>query len=251
METNCRNLLSVAVVLAVLSLGPARADAYAFTKTSRGESAHWQVPTVTFTLDRSLAGLGDLGGVVGTIRQAAETWSNSADLPFDLVVAEGECSRGVGAAGGNVNCVVLGTAAMFGDDSVGATTFVSFTDETGVIVDADIVLNPDADVEDKGGGIDPARLAVIVLHEIGHAIGLAHSEVEGARMFPRADLSNESGRDLRPDDVAGARALYEGVDLQGAVDPASCDGRSSMAPGSPATPAFFVILLVLAWVSRR
>ena len=42
-------------------------------------------------------------------------------------------------------------------------------------------------------------------HEIGHALGLGHSNVNGAIMWPYASLGNPG---LHSDDIAGINALY-------------------------------------------
>lgn len=47
----------------------------------------------------------------------------------------------------------------------------------------------------------------IALHEIGHLLGLAHSSVSGAVMFPTVS-ANSTNRALAPDDVEGVRRLY-------------------------------------------
>jgi hypothetical protein len=47
----------------------------------------------------------------------------------------------------------------------------------------------------------------IALHEIGHLLGLAHSSVQGAVMFPTVS-DNSTNRVLAPDDLEGIRRLY-------------------------------------------
>ena len=47
----------------------------------------------------------------------------------------------------------------------------------------------------------------VALHEIGHIIGLAHSNVAGAVMFPSIG-SNGTNRALTQDDISGAQNLY-------------------------------------------
>lgn len=50
-------------------------------------------------------------------------------------------------------------------------------------------------------------LDTTVLHELGHALGLDHTDDAGAVMFDTA-MRGESKRVLTPDDIAGMRALY-------------------------------------------
>ena len=47
----------------------------------------------------------------------------------------------------------------------------------------------------------------IALHEIGHLLGLRHSTVRGAVMFPTANAGS-THRDLHADDVAAVTGLY-------------------------------------------
>ena len=49
----------------------------------------------------------------------------------------------------------------------------------------------------------------VALHEIGHILGLAHSNVAGAVMFPTVS-SNFTKRQLTQDDIDGVRNLYPG-----------------------------------------
>ncbi|KAF5196212.1 Metalloendoproteinase [Thalictrum thalictroides] len=49
-------------------------------------------------------------------------------------------------------------------------------------------------------------LYTIALHEIGHLLGLHHSSVEGAIMYP--SIASGVRKELHGDDVQGIRALY-------------------------------------------
>jgi matrix metalloproteinase-20 (enamelysin) len=48
----------------------------------------------------------------------------------------------------------------------------------------------------------------IAAHEFGHALGLGHSTVTSATMYPSTSACNTANRSLDADDVAGVRALY-------------------------------------------
>ena len=50
----------------------------------------------------------------------------------------------------------------------------------------------------------------VALHELGHILGLAHSNVAGSVMFPTVS-SNFTKRALTQDDIDGVRSLYPGV----------------------------------------
>ena len=54
-------------------------------------------------------------------------------------------------------------------------------------------------------GID---LQGIATHEIGHSLGLGHSNVGGATMQPAISGTGTSGRSLSADDIAGIQAIY-------------------------------------------
>ena len=50
-------------------------------------------------------------------------------------------------------------------------------------------------------------LETVALHEIGHLLGLGHSEVEGAIMYPSIATGVTKG--LHRDDIDGIKALYQ------------------------------------------
>lgn len=81
--------------------------------------------------------------------------------------------------------------------NVFATTAYPFSSPNG----GDITLNTNR-IFTEGGYPD---LYSVLLHELGHALGLAHSDVLGAVMYPR--LSGVL-TDLQPDDLAGIQTIY-------------------------------------------
>ena len=58
-----------------------------------------------------------------------------------------------------------------------------------------------------GAAVNAIDVESVALHEIGHILGLQHTDVRGAVMFPTI-TSNFTLRALQPDDVAGIQQLY-------------------------------------------
>ena len=70
-----------------------------------------------------------------------------------------------------------------------------------MLVEADMILDPQFVTT-------PAQFTQTASHEWGHAIGLAHSNIEGALMSGPPDSMYSNLSALTPDDVHGCRCLY-------------------------------------------
>ena len=88
-----------------------------------------------------------------------------------------------------------------------ALTTVKFDTVTGEIYDADVEVNTFESAM-KIGNIGPKDIDFesIITHEIGHFLGLSHSEEEGATMGGYYALGDTSQASIEPDDVAGVCA---------------------------------------------
>jgi hypothetical protein len=100
-----------------------------------------------------------------------------------------------------------------------ATTRLRFNPDTGALYDADIELNSaefEFSVGDPVNGVD---LASVLTHELGHFLGLGHSDVVGTTMETTYSATDDSRRSLEPDDVAGPPPV---VTSNESGNPASC-----------------------------
>jgi hypothetical protein len=79
------------------------------------------------------------------------------------------------------------------------------------IVDVDIMFNPSANFATASAGSTQYDLQSVATHEIGHLLGLDHSNIAHAVMYPYGDTS-EIGitESLSTDDIVGVGHLYPG-----------------------------------------
>lgn len=155
------------------------------------------------------------------------------------------------------------------ENAYGITVLV-FDTSSGEILDADMQINETAGTigfcrsQCGGDGVD---LQNVVTHEVGHFLGLGHSDIVNASMYGNS-LRGEVGKGfLNEDDVEGACAIYGGLeapdcrranfaprngwspDCSDSIDDCSVGrvGGSSKRSGNLATG----LLLVLTYAHRR
>jgi hypothetical protein len=133
----------------------------------------------------------------------------------------------VNATSGNTNNISLGDGTPmlnFGDPfnvctgSCLAATFTGFftqrNDGTYRIDDADIVTNTSyswtSQSEDPNGSgcSNEFYIEGVMVHEVGHGLGLGHTNVSGATMFPSVSACNNGPATIETDDENGINALY-------------------------------------------
>ena len=155
-----------------------------------------------------------------------------------------------------------------------ALTSVTYSSSTGRIADADIEINSDTYEftrlkNSKAGKTDKVDLANTLTHEVGHFLGLDHTEVEDATMYRSAPSGEVKKRTLHQDDIEGLCAIYPGNDREGACqypkdfkppendngkkgnDGACCAVGSSPLPRLPVLISWCVIGLAILGRRRR
>ena len=137
-------------------------------------------------------------------------WENveSSTMAFDY---QGRSSHDVIANDG-INLITFNTAleeddyfsGMFGSTAIGVS-FNKYDEETGEIIDCDIVFNENNYTFGVGDFVPGVvQLQNLATHEIGHLVGLSHTNIRGALMY----WLYEGKEYLTADEVAGVSSLY-------------------------------------------
>ncbi len=145
------------------------------------------------------------------VRDAFAEWVNYAGLTFTET----------GTAGLANSIDILWAAGDHGDgnpfDGPSGTLAHAYFPEFG----GDMHFDEAENWTTTGGGID---LFAVAVHEIGHALGLRHSENDAAVMAPFY-AGAISG--LHPDDIAGVRAMYSATPRGGGAGYCAASGENS------------------------
>jgi len=96
-----------------------------------------------------------------------------------------------------------------------AATFTGYyrqrTDGSYQIYDADIVTNTRYDwvsATEPGGCSGEFFIEGVMVHEVGHVLGLGHSNVSGATMYPSVSSCNSGPAIIKADDKSAINDLY-------------------------------------------
>jgi len=162
--------------------------------------------------------------VVSVTRGINSTVSSEAGSPSNINLICFVCNDVTFTDAQTLALTITTTANIVGqsDGHGGKTTFV------GQIIKADILFNPSTAFTTDGtcaSGATCQNLQVVATHEIGHFLGLDHSAIVRAVMFPAASTLTS----LSYDDVAGLSTLYP-KGLQD-VPTGSISGTISFASG--------------------
>lgn len=249
----------VAVVAATLA-APLAVPAYVGMVTDQGLALSWPGSCVVYHINEKASADVPTEKTIAAIDTAFDTWSQ-ADGSYLRFQNGGLTSlETVGVEDSPRNIVMWredpADWVLVDADIVGITT-VTYDAGTGRILDADIEMNGvffEFSVEIDAGQMD---VQAAVTHEVGHLLGLDHSETPAAVMHPNQAVG-EAKRSLDSDDMDGVRALYPSN-----KDPGMCDtslvgayyprpsggGGCQAAGGSPSgAPGAPLALLALALV---
>jgi len=249
------------LLLATLILVPSVSSAYQLRTDESGTAVRFESKELVFRLPARLpAGL-DRADVDKAIKAALASWAEVSGLTVTVVAGPADAAVGYESKGAdNYNDILFVEQGWRWDDNAIAATVLTIDTTRHFIVDADIVLNAAQHrfrvlaADSKAGGIyDDLQNAVT--HEAGHALGLGHTSVTDAAMYPQSAKGEVGKRTLKEDDLDGISALYlpnaptepdpnlspEGKAVQGMAVSMATMGCSASA----AAPSALAVLLVV------
>jgi hypothetical protein len=188
----------VPLVLLLVAALVALPHAYSFT------GPVWQTKTVTYYINPTNAGL-DATDVIAAVQAAAAAWNGTG---ANIQLQYGGLTSGSTLQSNNNNEIFFSPAPS----SLIADTYW-WGDCCGHFVDIDTSFYMGSMTLFAGStGCDPSLNAYYLqdamTHEFGHMLGLWHSTVPTATMYPNMDRCTTEWRTLDPDDINGIRALY-------------------------------------------
>lgn len=197
--------LAVAAVLAAST-----AAAYDFKKDSTGSHVKWG-KRLELVVDSALDSALGVKGARAALGQAVERLGAAAP-GLSLGASEGTGGKvGFDFQGGSNRSDVVAVKDWSWDDAAVAITVVTVDTRTHTIIDADIAFNlrgarwAVVDGDEKHGRYDVQNAFT---HELGHAVGLAHSQELEAVMYGRTHPGETRKRSLFTDDTVALEVLY-------------------------------------------
>lgn len=160
----------------------------------------WGQPQMTYHINAANLDLSS-GAAEAAIRAGADAWHQASSFRF----AYAGPSTQTTVTYDNTNLVLFRS-----DENGGAIATTHWWSNGSRIVDADIVFWDGAFrfYAGSSGCSDGFYIEDIAVHEFGHALGLGHSTLMEATMYPSTSSCNTRNRTLDADDISGVRALY-------------------------------------------
>lgn len=192
----------------VFLLVPAHASGFQVIEASEsGIGAHWHAPALGLSVDEERSPL-DPESLLSLTLEAAQGWTRSPCLAPEIHL-QGPPDDFAFLVDGENRLLWL-QVGWPGSPAELALTQVTRDKVSGVIVDADILMNSQDfafSVDGSEGGPWVSTFAVI-RHELGHFFGLDHSTSESALMFPSVAEDSAANQELSGDDDDGICFLY-------------------------------------------
>jgi hypothetical protein len=200
----------VRALFSALVLFASAARAYDFKKDSTGAAVKWQRPLALVADKRLEVQLGAQGSRTALVESVRAVAGAAPGLALTMTDGEGgKVGFDFNAAEKNRSDVVaLDDWGTYDEDAV-AITVVTVDTRTHAIIDSDIAF----DASRKWSVIGEKHeyrydVQNTFTHELGHAVGLAHSQESEAVMYGKTTPGETKKRQLAADDSAALSQLY-------------------------------------------
>lgn len=185
----------------------------------------WPATSVPYYVNPSNGDV-SAGSAEAAVQAGADAWGAQSNAGFRFTYAGRATDATTGYDARNV--------VIFRNTSNGsalATTY--YWTSGGRLVDADIIFWDGGWTFFAGssGCSGGAYIEDVAAHEFGHALGLKHSTVADATMYPTYSRCSQDMRSLASDDIAGVEALYP---------PVSSNSPPSVAITAPSNGASYM-----------
>lgn len=194
---NKKNLFALAIALTVIVISAEPVMAYTLLSPRRT----WASTPITvrvYTGGNSTINDGD-GGVTAVVG-AIKAWG---------IISSSSTTQNAVRGTAPATIVLNNNGKVCTGSCLAATLTGYYTGST--IYDADVYTNTRysyTSSRETDGCSGEYDIDGIMTHEVGHVIGLGHSSVSGATMYPSVSSCNYNNRTLEADDVAGKNDLY-------------------------------------------
>ena len=229
----------ILALVALLALGvSSQPSSFDLPAASQERQIRWPTKRIEVALSTSLtapaSAIKPESDVLGALRRALASWSRAADVTFVEVSSKAQSVSPTNGGDGVSLITIAATAEnveLFGEGNTTARTRVFYDPDTGDISEADVVINPipfSAEGEPLQFSTDGTPgtydLESTLAHEIGHLLGLSHSQVIGATMQAFQALNGTYGlpatteRALSEADLTALRSLYGTREKVGSIE---------------------------------
>ena len=231
-------------LLFALFLFGSSASAFTLNSTNNSNFRGWGNPKIDLVINNANCPAGV--DVTSVIQSAIKIWNNvsTSDLKLSIV---GTTTSTTYSTPATVYCETnYGSVVGDANSSPGAASILPSGDYAAGGV---IILNASSGTANIAN-ISPTVLSIVLAHEVGHLVGLGHSQDLNALMY--YDASAKTTLALAQDDIDGISYLYPRNEL-GTNKPLGCARVSSnSSPSNPAQMILFLLLpLVLLWSRWR
>ena len=205
---------SYLLMFVVILLSGTNVWSFERSRTDLNVPTSWEtLPVVYYIAKQGSKDIAD-GSEIEAVKRSFETWQsvNCSRLTFQFggLLAEPRAFYVPGGPNKNVVMWIENESDWPYPSDVLAVTQLEYNQQTGTILDADILMNGYAFQwsTDEQAKKDTHDVQNVVTHEVGHLLGLDHTSVTEATMFAEAPAEDVSKRALEKDDKDGLCTIY-------------------------------------------